>query len=86
MVVASSWWLLPRVRGIWENVRQFILRLCFFLSFFFFFRVEISSRTLIPLFRQDQSTVVQRAEMIVTERSLMSCVRVRFLTGSHTMP
>ena len=26
-------WLLPRVRGIWENVRQFILRLHFFCLF-----------------------------------------------------
>ena len=50
-------WLLPRVRGFWENVRQFILRLRFFFFFLFnFFEVEISSRTLIPLFGQDQST------------------------------
>ena len=38
------WWLFPRVRGFWENVRQFIPRLRFF------FLVEIISRTLIPLF------------------------------------
>ena len=50
------WWLFPRVRGFGENVRQFILRLRFFSE------VEISSRTLIPLFGQDQSTVTQRAE------------------------
>ena len=36
-----------RVRGLWENVRQFIPRL----RFFFFFLVEISSCALIPLFR-----------------------------------
>ena len=40
------WWLFPRVRGFWENVRQFSPRLLFF-----FFKVEISLRTLIPLFR-----------------------------------
>ena len=39
------WWLFPRVRGFWENVRQFIPRLRFF------FYVEIGLRTLIPLFR-----------------------------------
>ena len=33
-------WLLPRVRGFWDNVRQFILRLRFFS--FLFFLVEIS--------------------------------------------
>ena len=38
--------LLPRVRGVWENLRQFILRL----RFCFFVFVEISSRTLIPLY------------------------------------
>ena len=27
-------WLFPRVRGFWENVRQFIPRLRFFLLFF----------------------------------------------------
>ena len=37
-----------------------------------FFKVEISSRTLIPLFGQDQSTVAQRAETTVTECSLTS--------------
>ena len=34
------------MRGFGENVRQLISRLCFF-----FFKVEISSRTLIPFFR-----------------------------------
>ena len=47
----------------------------FFLFFFCYFsEVEISSRTLIPLFGQDQSTVTQRAETTVTECSLSSCV------------
>ena len=40
------WWLCPRWRGPWENVRQVIPRQ----RFFFFFEVEISSRTLISLF------------------------------------
>ena len=40
----------------------------------FFFKVEISSRTLIPLFGPDQSTVAQRAETTVTECSLTSNV------------
>ena len=35
---------------------------------------------------QDQSTVSQRAETIVTEFSLTSCVLARFLIDSHTMP
>ena len=52
----------------------------------FFFLVEVSSRTLIPLFGQDQSTVAQRAETTVTECSLASHVWARFLIGSHTMP
>ena len=45
----------------------------FFLRFFFL-KVEIRSRTLIPLFSQDQSKVAQRAEMTVAECSLTSCV------------
>ena len=36
----------PHVRGFWEHVRQFIPRL----RLFFLFKVEISSRTLSPLF------------------------------------
>ena len=38
-------------------------------AFFFFFEVEISSRTLIPLFGQGQFTVAQRTETSVTEFS-----------------
>ena len=40
------WWLFPHVRGFWENVWQFIPHL-----HFFFLKVEISLRTLIPLFK-----------------------------------
>ena len=41
---------------------------------FFFFKVEISSRTLIPLLSKNQSTVAQRAETCVADCSLASCV------------
>ena len=58
------WWLFLRVRGFWENVRQFINRPHFLI---FFLKVEISSFTLIPLFSQDQSTGPQPAETTVTE-------------------
>ena len=50
---------------------------------FFVPEVEISSRTLISLLRQEQYTVAQRAETIVAEYSLTSS---RFRIGSHTMP
>ena len=56
----------------------------FFLSFFFF-KVEISLHTLIPI-GQDQSIVAQQAEMTVAECSLASCVRACLQIGSHTMP
>ena len=46
-----GWWLFPRVRGFWENVRLFIPRLRFFFLLLFFFLVEISLRKLSPLFR-----------------------------------
>ena len=29
------WWLLPRLRGLWENVRPYVPRLRFFFFFFF---------------------------------------------------
>ena len=51
-----------------ENVRPFIPRL---LSFF---KVEISSRTLIHSLCQDQSTVAQRAKTTVAKCFLTSCV------------
>ena len=41
------WWFFSRLRGIGENVQPFIPHLHLF---FFFFKVEISSRTLIALF------------------------------------
>ena len=54
MSADSLWWwwcwLFPRVQGFYENVRQFIPRQRFFFPFFFF-KVEISSRKLIPLLR-----------------------------------
>ena len=50
------WWLVPRLRGLWGNVRPCIPRLncCLFVCLFvfcFFFKVEIKLRTLIPLIR-----------------------------------
>ena len=33
------WWLFPRVRGFWENVRQFIPQLRFFFLFFLKWRL-----------------------------------------------
>ena len=42
----------------------FVFCFCLFVCFF---EVKISSRTLIPLFCQDQSTVAQRTETTVTE-------------------
>ena len=42
--------------------------------FVFFFEVVISSRALILLLCQAQSTVAQRADTTVAERSVTSCV------------
>ena len=42
--------------------------------FFFFFEMEISSRTLIPLFMPESVPVAQRAETTVAEFSMTSCV------------
>ena len=42
--------------------------------FFFFFKVEISSRTQFHSLSQDQSTVAQRAKTTADERFLTSCV------------
>ena len=47
-LVSLEWWLFSLVRGIWENFPQFISPPGLFLLFFF--KVEISMRTLIPLF------------------------------------
>ena len=64
---SATRWLLPRRRGLWENVRSVIPRPRLF---FFFPQVEISSRTLTQL---DQSTVAQPAVTTVAECSLVSC-------------
>ena len=46
------WWLFPCLWGIGENVRPFIPGFAFSSLFFLlFFKVEISLRTLIPLFK-----------------------------------
>ena len=56
-----------------EEDRRMIPRL-HFLSFFFFFEVEIGSRTPIPIVRQDRSTVAQLARTTMDELSMSSCV------------
>ena len=75
------WWLFPRMRGFWENVRQFISHLNFF-----FFKWRLARVHYFHSFDQDQSTVARRAETTVTECSLTVCVWAHFLIGSHTMP
>ena len=50
-------------------------------SLFFFFKVELSSRTLIPLLCQDQSTVAQQAETTITFKLLAGCLSLH-LHGS----
>ena len=62
VVVAFS----PLAR-IGDNVQAFIPRRHFFL---FFFKAEISSYTLMPLFMPGLSTVAQQAEMSKAECSL----------------
>ena len=65
-VVASS--SLARIRGECSTVLPRP-------RFFSLPKVEISSRTLVPLFLgKDQSTVAQRAETTVAEWSLTNCV------------
>ena len=59
-----------RLRGFREFVRPFFPCLRFLLLVL----VEIISHTLIPLLRQDRSTVAQRAKTTAAECSLMSCV------------
>ena len=51
--------------------------------FFFFYSARAHEFHSLPL---DQSTVAQRAETIVAECSLTSCMRARFPIGSHTTP
>ena len=75
------WWRLLHVRIFGECSTIYLPPTLLFL-----FKVEISSRTLIPLLCQDQSTVAQRAEATVTKCCLTSCMWARFLINSHTMP
>ena len=49
VVVEVVWWLFPRVRGFWGECSTILSPPE--LLFFFFFKVEIRSRALIPLFR-----------------------------------
>ena len=56
------------------------------LPLFFFFLVEISSHTLIPLFMPGSVKLAQQAEMTVAECSPTVCMWAHFQIGSHTMP
>ena len=73
MVVAFS--SLARIWGECSTIHYplAVLLLLLFVCFLFF-KVEISSGTLIPLFGQNLSNVAQRAETTVAECSLTSCV------------
>ena len=68
--------------GIWE-VEPFTPRLRFF---FFFFKWRLAWAYYFHSLGQDQSPVAQWAETTVAECSMTSCMRARFLIGSHTMP
>ena len=54
--------------------------------FFFFLKWRLAWAHLFCSSGQDQFTVAQRAETIVTACSMTSCVWARFVIGSHTMP
>ena len=69
VVVVVAFSSRARILGEYSTIHS---RLRFF--FLSFFKVEISSCTLTPLLRPDQSTVAQRAGMTVTGYSLTSCV------------
>ena len=82
------WWLFPRLWGFGENVRPFITRLRFFFFFLslFSFRMEISSRTLIPLLRPGSVNSVS-ASWDDCGRMFPGELRVStFRIGSLTMP
>ena len=53
---------------------------------FFFFKWRLTCANWFHSLGQDQSTVAQPAEKIVTECSLTRCIWARFLTDSHTLP
>ena len=50
VMVVVVWWLFPRLGRFLENVRPFAPCLCVFLLLLLLFQVEISWRTLSPLF------------------------------------
>ena len=81
MLCGAFFFFPSRLRGFREFVRPFFPCLRFLLLVL----VEIISHTLIPLLRQDQSTVAQRAKTTAAECSLMSCLLARFLIGCLIM-
>ena len=72
-------WLFPCLQGFWENVQHSPLAL-------FFFKVEISSCMLIPLFIPLFSPQWLSKLMTVAKCSLTSCMWAHFRIGSHMMP
>ena len=64
------WWLFPHVRGFWEESSANHSPLAL--------SGDELARTNVQSLCQDQSTVAQRGETTVDERSRKSCVRARF--------
>ena len=73
-------WLFLRVRGFWGECSTIYSPP----ALFFFFLWRLARANLFHSIGQDQSTVAQRAETIVTEFSLTSCVGARFLIDAHS--
>ena len=71
MIMMMAFSSLARILG--ECLTIYSPRVLFFF-FFVCFKVDISSRTLIPLFMPGQSIVAQPSETTVAECSLTSCV------------
>ena len=61
--------LFPRAREFGENVRQFIPRLRFFSLFVWLVKLRLGRAHCFHSLGRDQSTVAQRAETTVAERS-----------------
>ena len=72
----------PSLQGFWENLRRFPTCV-----FFFFFKVEISLHTLIPLFMpRSVSQWLSELTPLWTSVPWWAECELISLTGSHTMP
>ena len=78
------WGFFSCLQGFWENVQPSFSTCTSF--FFFFFKVEISSRTLIPHFRPGFVYSGSASWDDCGQFSLTSCLWAHFQIGSHTMP